>query len=87
MSFSEWQCPKKDHSEIPELAEASSVVLLDPPPSEGWKCWRCQTPLEWVRDYPVRQTRPELPIAPEPELDIKALPGPAEMPDAARLFG
>ena len=80
MSFSEWQCPKTDHSEIAELAQVSSTVLLDPPPPEGWHCWRCETPLERVRDYPVRQTRPELPVAPE-----QALPTPAEMPNVAQL--
>ena len=87
MSFSEWQCPKTDHSEIAELAQVSSTVLLDPPPPEGWHCWRCETPLERVRDYPVRQTKPELSVAPEPELDVQSLPTPTEMPDAARLFG
>jgi len=87
MSFSEWQCPKQDHTGRDGIGAVSSVVLLDPPPPEGWRCWRCQTPLERVRDYPVRQTKPELSVAPEPELDVQSLPTPTEMPDAARLFG
>lgn len=70
MILVEWQCPRKDHSEIEVLKEMSSVILIDPPP-EGrvWLCWKCSTPLERLREVPhihpyagIKHQIPDAPI-------------------------
>lgn len=69
MVLVEWQCPRKDHSEIEVLKEMSSVVLVDPPPEgEIWCCWRCGTVLERLREvphqHPYAGINPIIPDAP-----------------------